>query len=82
MKKQTLWPQKWRDNNKVERDNLMVWSKEALSSWLLSFEKQTDVTPLLWARSKRRRHWPVKIFHTYAVHQCKQIAHCNTTNVP
>ena len=43
----------------------MVWSKEALSSWLLSLEKPTLVTPLLWARSNLRRHWPVRIFHTW-----------------
>lgn len=27
--------------------HLMVWSKEALSSWLLSLQKLTQVTPLL-----------------------------------
>lgn len=44
--------------------HLMVWSKEALRSWLLSLQKVTHVTPLLWARSNRRRHCPLWIFHT------------------
>lgn len=44
--------------------HLMVWSKEALRSWLLSLQKVTHVTPLLWARSNLRRHWPLWIFHT------------------
>jgi len=47
-----------------------VWSKDALRSWLLSREKYTEVTPLVWARSNRRRHCPVWIFHTYVTPKC------------
>lgn len=35
---------------------LIVWSKEALRSWLLSLQKLAHVTPLLWARSNLLRH--------------------------
>lgn len=54
----------WEKNSFISEGYLMVWSKEALSSWLLSLQKLRQVTPLLWARSKRRKHWPLWIFHT------------------
>ena len=44
---------------------LMVMSKDALSNWLLSLAKLTQVTPFVCAFSNFRRHWPVVIFHTW-----------------
>lgn len=57
--------EKGRGKEKQSILNLMVWSKEALSSWPLSLQKLRQVTPLLWARSNLRRHCPLWILHTW-----------------
>ena len=57
----------------LTKDYLMVWSNEALSSWLLSLEKLTEVIPLLWALSNFLRHCPVRIFQTWKKGTCFNI---------
>lgn len=51
--------------------HLMVASKDALSTWLLSRENCRQVTPLICAFSKRRRHCPVWMRHTFTFPSCE-----------
>lgn len=53
--------------------HLIVWLKEALRMWLLSLEKLTQVTPLLWACSNLRRHEPLCTRQTYGRPQRRHI---------
>lgn len=70
-----------RSNTKLKvQVYLMVWSKEALRSWLLSLQKLRHVTPLLWARSNLLRHWPLWIFQTYSQKQTRCASHSGLLN--
>ena len=60
-----LWP----TNSLISLPDFRPWirivqSKEAVRSWLESFENEMQVTPLLCAFSYLLKHWPVCIFHT------------------
>lgn len=52
---------------------LIMWSKDALSTWLLSLENCKQVMPFECAFSILRKHWPVIMRHTLIRPACDPV---------
>ena len=71
----------WILNNSLGFSNLTVMSNEVVNSWLLSLENCMLVTPLLWAFSNLRRHWPVWIFQILILPSWEPVANISESRL-
>lgn len=63
----------WCQNECQKQNYLMRWSKDELTTWLLSLENCKHVIPLEWAFSIFLRHWPELILQTLTLPACEPV---------